>query len=185
MSAKLSSVAAVVVSLMLASYGFAVLAQQANEQESKSIIEDALKAGPQSITERAAVKDLNWKVIRAGSNGWTCYPGPNLHDGKDSMCHDTLWDNWMVAWKTKSDFQPDRVGISYMLAGDEGASNIDPFATGPSDDNDWIVEGPHMMIILPDSAMLEGFSTDPHNGGPYVMWKGTPYAHIMVPIGPR
>ena len=25
---------------------------------------------------------------------------------------------------------------------------------------------------------------DPFNGGPYVMWKGTPYAHIMVPIGP-
>ncbi len=124
-------------------------------------------------------------MIREGSNGWTCYPGPNLHDGKDSMCHDTLWDNWMTAWKTKSDFRPDRVGISYMLAGDEGASNIDPFATGPSDDNDWIVEGPHMMIILPDSAMLEGFSTDPHNGGPYVMWKGTPYVHIMVPIGPR
>ena len=22
---------------------------------------------------------------------------------------------------------------------------------------------------------------DPENGGPYVMWKGTPYAHIMVP----
>ncbi len=50
MSAKLSAVAAVVTSLILASYGFAVLAQQANEQESKSIIEDALKAGPQSIT---------------------------------------------------------------------------------------------------------------------------------------
>ncbi len=29
------------------------------------------------------------------------------------------------------------------------------------------------------------FSTDPHNGGPYVMWKGTPYAHLMVPIGSR
>jgi hypothetical protein len=25
-------------------------------------------------------------------------------------------------------------------------------------------------------------STDPWNGGPYVMWKGTPYAHIMVPV---
>ena len=26
---------------------------------------------------------------------------------------------------------------------------------------------------------------DPDNGGPYVMWKGTPYAHLMVPVGPR
>ena len=37
------------------------------------------------------------------------------------------------------------------------------------------------MIIGPDPAGLEGISTDPHNGGPYVMWKGTDYAHIMIP----
>ena len=27
-----------------------------------------------------------------------------------------------------------------------------------------------------------GLSTDPKNGGPWVMWKGTPYAHIMAPV---
>ena len=26
------------------------------------------------------------------------------------------------------------------------------------------------MMIEPDPARLEGVSTDPHNGGPYVMW---------------
>jgi hypothetical protein len=71
-----------------------------------------------------------------------------------------------------------------MLAGDEGASNIDPFAEGPTDDNEWVVEGPHLMIIVPPE-LLEGFPTDPDNGGPYVMWKGTPYAHLMVPVGAR
>ncbi len=25
-------------------------------------------------------------------------------------------------------------------------------------------------------------SMNSYNGGPYVMWKDTPYAHIMVPI---
>jgi hypothetical protein len=39
------------------------------------------------------------------------------------------------------------------------------------------------MVIVPDNAMLEGFPTDPHNGGPYVMWAGTPWAHVMVPVG--
>jgi len=24
--------------------------------------------------------------------------------------------------------------------------------------------------------------TDPKSGGPWVMWKGTPYAHVMVPV---
>jgi hypothetical protein len=69
-----------------------------------------------------------------------------------------------------------------MLAGDEGASNIDPFAEGPTDDNQWIKEGPHLMLIVPDAAALETIPTDPKVGGPYVMWKGTPYAHVMVPV---
>ena len=40
------------------------------------------------------------------------------------------------------------------------------------------------MLILP-KAMLSGMTDDPHKGGPYVMWKDTPYAHIMIPIGDR
>ena len=72
-----------------------------------------------------------------------------------------------------------------MLAGDEGASNIDPYAEGETADNQWIVEGPHIMIIVPDPALLDSLPTDPSIGGPYVMWKGTPYVHIMVPIGER
>ncbi len=37
------------------------------------------------------------------------------------------------------------------------------------------------MIVVPDRAMLEGMSTDP-NDPVYVMWKHTPYAHIMVKV---
>jgi len=41
-----------------------------------------------------------------------------------------------------------------------------------------------VMVLLPDQRLLEGVSTDPKNGGPFVMWKGTPYAHIMLPGTP-
>jgi hypothetical protein len=59
-------------------------------------------------------------------------------------------------------------------------SNSDPYATEETDD--WVVVGAHLMIIVPDASMLEGIPTDPKNGGPWVMWKGTPYAHVMVPV---
>jgi len=36
-------------------------------------------------------------------------------------------------------------------------------------------------LFGPDPAILEGLSTDP-NDPVCVMWKGTPYAHIMVKI---
>ncbi|HZD25221.1 MAG TPA: hypothetical protein VE631_03095, partial [Alphaproteobacteria bacterium] len=79
-------------------------------------------------------------------------------------------------------------GVSYMLAGDApdaGVSNIDPYDTEPKADNQFIVEGPHLMILVPDPALLEAFPAEPGSGEPYVMWKGTPYAHIMVPVGAR
>ena len=37
-----------------------------------------------------------------------------------------------------------------MLAGDTGASNIDPYAEKRTNDNQWIAEGPHIMVLLPD-----------------------------------
>ena len=38
------------------------------------------------------------------------------------------------------------------------------------------------MILTPDANQLATLPTDWHNGGPWVMWKGTKYAHIMVPM---
>ena len=98
------------------------------------------------------------------------------------MCMDGPWMAWANAWGNKTDLSIDRIGISYMLAGDGGASNIDPFATAPTEDNEWTVGGPHMMIITPDPALLDDLPTDPDNGGPFVMWKDTPYAHVMIPV---
>ena len=91
----------------------------------------------------------------------------------------------MEAMSKKAAIKTDRIGISYMLAGDDNVNNADHFDTKPDPGEVWVKEGPHLMIIVPDPAMLAGISDDPDNGGPYVMWKGTPYAHLMVPVGPR
>lgn len=60
-------------------------------------------------------------------------------------------------------------------------SNSDPYATEPDKSDDWVKEGPQLMITVPDSAMLDDLSTNPDDPV-YVMWKGTPYAHVMVKI---
>jgi hypothetical protein len=84
----------------------------------------------------------------------------------------------------KTDPKVDAPGIAYMLHGDKGASNTDPFATAQTPDNQWVVSPPHLMVLVPDTKMLDALPTDPHQGGPWVMWKGTKYAHIMVPTAP-
>lgn len=147
----------------------------------KAAIATATQAGPKSITAKATVKDMAGNVLRQGSNAWICWPGPKVTSSAGAMCGDATWEKWMSAYMmAKSDFRADRVAIAYMLAGDEGGSLSDPFAAKPT--KDWVVEGPHLMILLPDAKLLDAFSTDPKNGGAYVMWKGTPYAHLMVPV---
>lgn len=149
-----------------------------------AMIADALAATWPGMAENATVVDWEGNVLREGSNGYTCFPTPPMLTGTAPMCLDAEWMEWADAWANKKDFEADRLGIAYMLSGDEGASNIDPYAEGPTEDNEWIKEGPHLMIIGPPE-LLDAFATDPDNGGAYLMWKGTPYAHLMVPVGSR
>lgn len=155
-------------------------------------IQDALSAGPASILEEATLLDWpsepggDFRVLREGSNGWACVASSAAATARtlqDPACDDEVWLEFKRARLEGREPAVDRVGVSYMLSGDAGASNTDPFATGPTDDNAWHVSGPHVMLLMPHPEDLEGVSTDPHNGGPYVMWAGTPYAHIMVPLG--
>lgn len=149
--------------------------------QTDSIVQEALSAAPSTVSMDATVMDWEQNVLREGSNGWTCLPSPpNITNAP--ICVDGPWQAWAQAWQNREPVEIDQVGIAYMLQGDDGSSNTDPFAEGPTEDNDWVVEGPHLMVIVPDAADLEGLPTDPASGGPYVMWKGTPYQHIMIPI---
>ncbi len=146
-----------------------------------AMIKSAESAAPDIVTANATIKAPDGTVLRQGSNGYTCYPqqasiGP--------MCNEQVWDALIHAMSNKKPFTPDKFSVSYMLAGEGtalGVSNSDPYATEPDKSKDWVKEGPHLMIVVPDHAMLEGLSTDP-NDPVYVMWKDTPYAHIMVKI---
>jgi hypothetical protein len=168
--------------IVLLAMGCAIgLSGLALADQKKAMIDDAKSAAPNTIAGSAAIMDWAGNTLQKGDNGYTCFPTPPNLNGKAPMCLDKPWMAWADAWMNKKPFKASAVGTAYMLAGDGGASNIDPFAKGPTAGNQWIVEGPHLMIIVPDAAMLDGIPTDPKNGGPYVMWKGTPYAHIMVP----
>lgn len=155
-------------------------------------IREAMSAAPAGIGKDAAIMD--WpdtpdgpmKQLRAGTNGWMCMPStPQVSGGvgADPMCLDKMFSGWAEAFIGKKDPKVTDIGMAYMLRGDKGASNTDPFATGPAADNQWVKSGPHLMVILPKPAYLDVYPSDPNNGGPWVMWKGSKYAHLMVPVG--
>ncbi len=146
-----------------------------------SVIASAESAGPSSVTASATIKDSDGTVLREGTNSYTCYPQQEIIG---PMCNEAVWDELLGAMLNKTDFNPGSFSVSYMLAGEGtaiGVSNSDPYASDPAGSDDWIKEGPHLMIVVPNRAALEGLSRDP--GDPvYVMWGDTPYAHIMVKV---
>lgn len=161
------------------------LAAMADDAGRAAGIARAMSAAPAQVSGAATIVDHHGQVLREGSNGWTCMPsmGPTIDV---PMCSDAVWMAFIKALMEKKDPKPTQAGVSYMLAGDVPVNNNDPYDTTQDPGETWVQEGPHIMLIVPNpGTTLAGMTTDPNAGGPYVMWKGTPYEHVMVPTGPR
>ena len=159
------------------------------QTDTQAKIEDAMSAAPPSISANATILDYPAEpggekiVLRKGTNGWTCLPdNPNL-PAKNPMCVDDQWMELFGAVADKRDPNITQIGFAYFLQGGATRSNTNPWDTGMTPDNEWMeVQVPHVGIVYPDKALLEGVPTDPNNGGPWVMWRNTPYVHIMLPM---
>ena len=149
---------------------------------------EAMSAAPPSVGKAATIYDLNvddqgnFIVLREGSNGWSCFPDAPGTPSVDPMCLDQTWMGWLAALVAKQDPNTTVPGLAYMLQGGSDASNTDPFATVPAAGDDWVSSPPHVMLLLPGDLDPSAFSTDHAAGGPYIMWAGTPYEHIMMPV---
>ena len=150
-------------------------------------VASAKSAAPASVADKATVISVDDKgvisTLRKGSNGWTCMPDNPVTPGPDPMCYDGNAGKWAEAWIGKKTPPPDTVGVIYMLAGGTDASNTDPYATKPASDGTWVETGPHLMVVG-SKEILAGHPSGakPDTSVPYVMWAGTPYAHLMVPV---
>jgi hypothetical protein len=151
-------------------------------------IANAITAAPDFIS--GAAKIMDWPagegqpltVLREGNNGWTCLPDMPTTEGNDPMCVDAQWIGFVEAYLKGEAPRPAAAGIGYMLApGGAMGSTTDPFATGPEADNHWGHDGPHIMLLVVNPADLKGLPTTREQGGPYVMFSGTPYGHVMIP----
>ena len=146
-------------------------------------ITSAITAAPSSISANATIMDWDFMVLRKGTNSWTCLPDNAKTEGTDPWCINEAWGNFLAAIAEKKDPSYSTVGVAYMLAGDTPVSNSDPFATEFTNDADWVTDlGAHLMILVPGENALAGYSTDPKNGGPWIMWPGTPNERLMIPI---
>jgi len=141
-------------------------------------IENALSAGPSSITDHAAVVDWpenprddmsHGRVLRQGNNGWTCMPDVPGRPQHDPMCVDETMMQWLNATLAGKKPNIDRVGLAYMLMGEARQGQGATPAKDPAQVKDWFYIGPHVMMVLPDTAQgaLRGINQSLSNNLPY------------------
>jgi hypothetical protein len=153
-------------------------------------VASAESAAPAALAHNASVVTVGpngaMTTVRKGTNGWTCMPDAPDTPGPDPMCFDPNAAKWVEAWAGHKPPPDGTPGVMYMLEGGTDASNTDPYAAKPTANNDWIKTGPHLMLVG-SKAMLAGYPSGakPDTAAPYVMWAGTPYAHLMVPVNAK
>ena len=151
-------------------------------------IASAVSAAPASISETATILDYvmddagKFVVLREGTNDWSCFPDDANTPDTDPMCLDPTWLDWLYAIVTGEEPNTEVLGLSYMLQGGSTPSNTDPMASEPAAGEEWLRDPPHIMVLMPGDLNQRVFSTDHHSGQPYIMWAGTPYEHIMMPV---
>jgi len=142
-------------------------------------IKNALAAAPAFISEHAMVVD--WadpriakkldmgRVLRKGTNGWTCMPDIPGRPQHDPMCADEpMMDILMdiIGGRTPT---VKKVGLSYMLLGEARQGQGAGPAKDPHEVKEWFYIGPHIMVALPAESVsaLDGINQDLKNGLPY------------------
>lgn len=147
-----------------------------------------MSAAPEAVARNAAVITVDEQgqiqTLREGSNYFTCLPDDPNTPANDPMCVDQNGLEWTKAWINKTEPPQGKVGFGYMLMGGGTPSNVDPYATAPPADGDYLSEPPHVMIFNYGYTM-QGYpdpGENPDVSQPWVMWSGTPYQHLMIPI---
>jgi hypothetical protein len=86
-------------------------------------IASALQAGPKFVTQNATVLDYptspggEYRVLRAGTNGWTCLPGYAGAAHDEPGCFDQVFLQFIKDSMAGRTPNVQRIGISYMYGG--------------------------------------------------------------------
>jgi hypothetical protein len=160
--------------------------QMAASQKSKSDAEkiaSALQSGPKFVTQNATVLDWptspggEYRVLRAGTNGWSCLPGIAGATHDEPGCFDHAFLQFIKDSSAGRTPNVQRVGISYMYAGKWVPDKSHPAGTS----HEFHV-GPHIMILGLDQKMLQALNQDGSNGEPYANHLDGPHSELFLVI---
>jgi hypothetical protein len=151
------------------------------QEDVRSKITRALSAGPTSVTAQATIAEPDGhgalRILRPGTNDFTCMPGDASGIGMPPLCADKVAMQWNKDFEERKPKPTTTVpGVEYMLAGATQRSDSDPLDQSSPP----IKIGPHWMILWPFDPRTSGLPATHKATGAYIMWAGTPWAHVHI-----
>jgi hypothetical protein len=153
------------------------------------LIASAMSAAPEGVSGNATIVAAGpggaMRVLREGTNGYTCMPDNPHTPGNMPMCADPAGLAWVMSLAMHQEPPADApVSIAYMMQGSTFPSIDDPNLMEPPNGEAWIETGP-MLMVMNARDLLAGLpSGDVDLDSPFVMYGGTRYEHLMVPVRP-
>jgi hypothetical protein len=153
-------------------------------------IKGAESGGPADVASKAAIVKIDAKgavtTVRAGTNGFSCFVGvPGDPDAP--LCGDQNALAWITS-ATGGQPKPTNTapGIAYMAQGGvhhETATR--DVVMMPNASTHPVKEPPHWMLMWAFDPAASGLPTKENPAGVYIMFAGTPYAHLMIYQNPN
>jgi hypothetical protein len=151
----------------------------------EQLIKLALLAAPWSVAKDATVMipgdDGKLKEVKTGTNGFTCIPDIDGMPKADPFCGDAAsmqWANDLMSGAPKpTNTVP---GVAYMARGGWHFEKDGKILMKKEEGAKAVHEPPHWMIFWPFDSTASGLPSMPTPFGAYVMFDGTPYAHMMI-----
>jgi len=144
----------------------------------------ALSAAPSRIAKDAGVMvygaDGKLIEVKSSTNGFTCIPTVLNLPVPDPICMDAASNQWMNDIMTNAPKPSNTVpGIAYMARGGSHYEK-DGKVVMSGEGAKATKEPPHWMIMWPFDAAASKLPIVPNPSGVYIMFEGSPYAHLMV-----
>lgn len=173
----------ITIAFLTATAAFAQTPKSRTPSTDPEKIADALRAGPAFISKDATLLDWpsapgrEYRLLRKGSNEWTCLPGIPGYPHDEPGCFDPVFLRWMQDSLAGRTPHINRTGIAYMYLGAWVKA-----AKGASSGREFHV-GPHLMVVTPHQDELQGLNRDGSTGMPYVahLPNGTEL-YLVMPI---
>ena len=175
---------------LLLSGSYSEAAQQgksaAKGMSDEELIRTAMSAALPHISRDATIMapgpDGKLKVLKEGTNEFTCIADLSGQESPDPVCADKAATAWFTSFFNKEEKPAATApGVAYMGLGGwhwekDGQVVMDPATPGAKR----VKEPPHWMILWPFDEKATGLPVMPNRFGAYVMYQGTPYSHLMI-----